>query len=413
MFLIQALEYVIKRLDDRILAHLEELKMTVGKHPEKALVDYFKMQSATPPTPDFNPMFSAFEGLSLQEQNLDQTLLKFNITWQQLMSQGKLDFASTLHNALKDERTTINKLLVLNRFKRQLKAIAVNALDELQKRESALLVPAKAPEQDEQAAPGKKQAKKSAAVEDKVAEAQSVDEWITKSVQVSAKEAQDLLREVLDNSKRTYVVPVLGFEVATIDKVGRSEMAVMACELTVLHFYQTCLSIDTARKMPKNDAGAMVDLLPGLWKQDKTLTALNGLLANELLSRLFIEAEFKAYPACNLSEPKRLKDFPAVSSEQARKIICEKARNLHERMLGKKEDDARVWQGLFEEVHDLDTQLVPYEKTTPLLYARTKPQNLPDTICEGLHKMVEQKGRTASLESVNSHKGQCTKLRAH
>ncbi len=424
MFLIQTLEYLIKCLNERIAVHLEELGIKVGENPEKALVEHLKMLSAEKPTPDFNPLFSAFAELSLQEKNLDQTLLKFNITWQQLMEQNKASFVSSLHNALKDEKTTLNKLLVLNRFKRQLKALAVNALGELRRREQVLR-DARVAEQEAQVAPqqenkakGKKAAQAVQALEapdaGELADAQSVDEWICKSVQVSAKEAQELLKEVLENSKRVVRLPLVGFEFeATIDKVGRSEMTVMACELTVLNFYETCKAIDNSRRTPKNDAGLMVDLLPGLWKQDKTLTALNGILANDLIRRLFVEAEFKAYPACGLSEPRRLGSFPAVSSEQARKIICEKARNLHERMLGKMEDDARVWQGLFEEVHDLDTQLLPYENATPLLYARTKPQNPPEPICEGLHKMIEQKGRAVAKEAVDGHKGQCSKLRTH
>lgn len=416
MFLIQALEFLIRRLDDRIAEHLIELRVDVGINAEKALLETIKMRTQEQPAPDFSPVFSAFEKLSINEINLDQTLLKFNITWAELMAQNKTTFAASLQNALKEEKTTLNKLLVLNRFKRQLKALTMTAAAELTRRELLLqeaAAPQGADKKQKKVVPPP-QAAENIAQDNMIAIDQSVDEWICKSIQVSAQEAQELLLIVLENSKKSYQIPLVQKTISfNRDGVGRTEMAVMACELTIVNFYRTCCEIDAARRKPKNDPGSMVDLLPGLWKKDGILTALNSLITQELLVLFFNEAEYKAYQDCGLSLPRRLQSFPKESAEQARKIICEKARNLDERMIGKREDDPRVWDGLFAEVHDLDTQLLPYENARPILFAHQsarQPAKPADGICQALHSMVEQKGRPAALQAVTAHAEKCSRL---
>jgi|GEM_PF-4014071 len=387
MFLIQALDFLIHRLDERISKHLQELSVTVTEKPEKALAEQLKFQPLQAPQSQFDPQFpQEFANLKIDDATIDDTKLQFNITWKELMAKTQDEFTECLTNSLKDKSITLNKLLILNRFKRQLKALSYNAHEELKKRE-ALWVQAK---------------------KDKPQFDSSVDQWLAERVKASAGEAQELMKVALANSKVSFGIPLIGKSVEFNPYgQGRTEVAVMACDLTITRFYDTCVGIDKQRKKPKQDPTAMTDLFPGTLKEDRVLTGLNHLMAQDLVERLFVEAEFQAYKHFKLAVPKRLASYPEAEGVQTRNLIVEKLRAFDDKTAGKNEEQPEFWYGLFNEVHDLDGKLSPYKHFSPHRYASKHSANTASNICVRFHQIVELKAQASSPEALGEHRTNC------
>ena len=387
MFLIQALDFLIHRLDERISKHLQELKVVVNEPPEKVLAEQFKYQPLNAAPLPFDPNFPAqLANLALNDAAVDDTKLQFNITWKELMAKSQAEFLECLSNSLKDKAITLNKLLILNRFKRQLKTLSASAHEELKKREAIWV----------------------AAKKDKPQFENSVDQWLAQGVKTSATEAQELMKAALTNSKVSFEIPLFGNKVEfNAHGVGRTEVAVLACELTVTRFYEACAKIDSDRKKAKQDPVAMVDLFPGQLKEDRVLTGLNHLMAQDMVERLFVEAEFQAYRQFKLSEPKRLAAYPEQAGAQTRALITEKLRAFDDATWNKKEDNPEFWLGLFKEVHDLDGKLTPYKHFSPQQFASKHVANVSPNICVRFHQIVELKAQASSPQALGEHRTSC------
>ncbi len=387
MLLIQALEFLIHRIDERVRKHLGELGVEVKGAPEIALASQLKFQAAAAAQPVFNPHFvQQVAALAIDEPKLDDIPLQIGGTWKVLMEKPLNEFADVLKNSLKDRSITLNKLLILTRFKRQLLAVSTEAQAELARREKSWLESEK-----------------------KLVFENLVDDAIVEKVKASATEAQKLALIAVEGGKFEKTIPFTSKKVEiNFNGAGRTEVTIMACEQAIEQFLLACKEQDRIRRKAPQDPLSMIDVFPGTLKANQVLTGLNQVLAEDLIARLFIEAEFNAYIHFRLSLPARLKTFPADDAMQSRKLVCEKLRDFDEKTLGITEDQSEYWLNLFKEIHALQTRLEPYKAFSPQFYLQKSTTQMGSKeVCQRFHSLVEHKAQAASPNALVQHREDC------
>ncbi|MCS5712548.1 hypothetical protein [Candidatus Berkiella aquae] len=413
MLLIQALEFLIHRVEERIRKHLEELSIAVPESAEKALALQLKLQSAQVAQPSFDPrMVQGIQQLQIAEPSLDELKLHFGVTWKELMGKTRDEFEVMLKNALKEKSITINKLLILTRFKRQLKALSEGAYSELSRREKLWYeVAVEAPKGDvpvEELKPDVP-VEKPKPVFDFI-----VDENMIANLAVSAKEAQELAKIATEAGTFEVTIPLISKKMSMhYAGPGRTEVTVKACEEAMKRLFEFCVSQDKLRQKAPHDPAAMVDVFPCTLKDSHVLTGLNQILCEELIERLYLEEEVKAYQHFSMPLPSRLKGYNEQSSEQSRKLICEKLRQFDDKTAKLPESNKTYWLNLFGEIHDLDSRLEPYKSFMPQMLLKITPLSSASgssgqrEISRRLHDLVEVKARAQAIDASQEHRSTC------
>lgn len=444
----QGLEFLSYRLEERIRKNLkEEFSATVAdKTPEEVLATKLKLQVTQTAQPQFSAAFNqAAEGLAnikLADPKLDEIPLCIGMTWKDLMSLKSDKFGEALQNSLKTQPMALNKLLVLSRFKRQIQEIMIHAQQELKRRE------------DEWQAQGYR-----------TNYGVSVDEEIVAKLKICALEAQQLFAIAVDNGKYKGADPLFGFQYEmNLNGPGRSECTIMACEQSMEKFFHYCKeqhlircrqSMDSEAEaearanaariaapqpapeqgeaQPKGgkkaaavaaesreakvatvmqDPKTMLDLYPSTIRRGHVLTGINQVVCRDLIERLYLEAEFKAYVKLKVTLPSRLKSFPAQTSEQARKFLCEELLKMDLKLTAKKEEEPDYWQGLFTEAHELEARMAPLKFSPSSFMAQTasqSSQSLPKEVWEHFHTTVFTKAEGVCTQAVLAHRQTCRK----
>ncbi|MGE3319088.1 MAG: hypothetical protein AB7I18_07305 [Candidatus Berkiella sp.] len=449
MLSMNGLNFLIHRVDERILKHLtEDLKIEVKTTPEDALANHLKLLSTQVAQPQFSAAFNqAVQGmakLQLAPVKLDDTPLHFGKTWKELMELPYSQFADVIKNSLKEKSITFNKLLVLARFKRQLRDICINGEIELNRREQEW------------------QAKGFRPLVER-----SVDEECVQKMKTSAQEAQGLASIAIENGKLEGKVPFFGksYEV-NLNGPGRTEVTIMACEQAFekLFIYfneqhqkrcQESMAREAAQRAaygpsredgaqlavaaadagkgakgkkgasdkrdpdrdakgsPTQDPKTMLDLFPSTLKRNHVLTAINHLLAGDLIERLFLEEEFKAYHHFRLTLPSRLKSFPEVDGQQTRQFVCEELARIDDALNGKNEEEPDYWKGLLEETHDLQRRLAKHQFSPQLFLFKNTVSSASASSSTGkeiwarFHDVVTMKAQATSPAAVLEHQQGC------
>ncbi|HRE32205.1 MAG TPA: hypothetical protein PLD88_09560, partial [Candidatus Berkiella sp.] len=243
-----------------------------------------------------------------------------------------------------------------------------------------------------------------------------VDEHIVNKFAVSAKEAQELAKIATEAGKVEATIPFFSKKISMqYAGPGRTEVTVKACEEAMKRLFEFCVIQDKLRGKAPHDFAAMVDVFPGTLKENHVLTGLNQILCEELIERLYLEEEVKAYQYFSMPLPSRLKGYSEHSSEQSRNLICEKLRQFDDKTEKLNQADKNYWLNLFGEIHDLDGRLAPYKsfmpqmllKISPLSSASANSSKAQREISLRLHDYVEVKARTMSTEASQEHRSAC------
>jgi hypothetical protein len=253
--------------------------------------------------------------------DIDALPLHLGVSWGQLMSTTFDEFSSHLSAGMKNEDLTLNKMVILLRFKRQLILLSAFATKVLVEREKVWeKSQGKWPFED------------------------SVDKWLTVMIAECFDEAIKLCKIALDNMKSK-----LG-PLAIEHGAGETEGFLNICNQVVKDFVAFCQSANDLDGIKKYQQNSMIDLLPKKIQSQRALRLINEKAGQDLVERLFKEATYQHYPKAGwyFSHWNPFGFSPSVA-EDKRKELAKALHAFEEVAIKHKEETPDYWSGLLQQ----------------------------------------------------------------
>lgn len=273
--------------------------------------------------------------LALVDAQIDAVPLHFGLTWGQLMNTTYEEFHNRLTTTLKNDDLTHTKMIILERFKRQLMLLIVYAEKVLLCREGVARLS-----------------------KDQVVFRDSVDAWLVAMVNECVSEAKNLAEQALENAKIKITKSI-----AIEKNPGETEGMLEACKTVVEDFLKFSQEADAKDGIKKSAPNAMVDALPNRPDKSIALKIINEKVAQELAERLFQLASYQHRPKAGWY----YSDWNPVGFDpdkaKAKNVSLATALHSFEEQASKhKTEDAGYWSEIFKLVHSAQqsaTQLTP------------------------------------------------------
>ncbi|MBS0287144.1 MAG: hypothetical protein JSR17_07605 [Proteobacteria bacterium] len=249
--------------------------------------------------------------------------LHFGLTWGQLMSTTCAEFHARLTTSLKNDDLTQTKMIILERFKRQLMLLICYAEKVLIEREKA-----------------------AKAAKDQIPFVDSVDKWLVDMITECFNEAKLLSEQALENAK-------IKFGKFAIEKgAGETEGVLNTCKEVAEQFLKFCQETDAKVDTKKSAPNAMVDTFPNRPDKKIALRIINEKVAQELVERLFKIASQKYRPQAGWYYSAW--NPVGFDPDKARAKNTSLATALHDFEVEDKkhkEEDREYWDEMFKLVH--------------------------------------------------------------